>query len=928
MSERLQKWLEKIKNFLKFEHRLWPPNKEGAKELGGKLLYLGGVLLIFIALLFAWYAKDLPTPNRVKNMQIASSSQITDRNGTTLYDVFGTQNRIMLEPQDVPDNMKKATIATEDKNFYKHHGVSFTGIMRAAARDVIHLKVKEGGSTITQQLIKNTLLSPKRTLSRKIKELILALEVEVMFNKDQILTMYLNAIPYGSNAYGIEAASETFFNKKAKDLSLAETAYLVAMGQAPTYYSPYGSHVKELETRKNYVLDQMTNQKYISTSDAEKAKTEKVAFAEYHENIKAPHFVMYVKEKLVEEYGEKMVNEGGLKVTTTLDLPTQDKAQAAMDERKDRVVARGGSNAALVAIDPKTGQIISMVGSFDYFNKEIDGQVNVADSERQPGSSFKPVVYATVFKNEKYNPAYPLYDLKTDFGGGYIPENYNRSFVGPISMRDALAQSKNVPAVKTLALAGLDNTLKTAKDFGMTTLNDPKRYGLSLVLGGGEVKLTELTAAYGVFANQGKYAPTTTFLKVVDAKGNVLYEYKDQQKNVLDPQIAYEISDILSDTGARAPVFGSIPYMTVSGHKTAVKTGTTQNYRDGWTIGYTPSLVTGVWTGNNNNSPMHQGSDGSMVAAPIWQAFMNKALADKKDEDFQRPKEIKNIAVDFLSNKIPTDNSTQIINGIFASWQVPKEKDNVHVKYKICTLDGKLASDQTPTQYIEEKVFADIHSEQPKLSNWEGPVRSWAASQGLLNPPPTETTDLFTDSTKPKVTFTAPANGASVSGSFTISATATTKYEVSRVEFFIDNVSIGIDVASPFSITFDASKLSPGSHSLVATVYDQYNQSASDTININVARDTTAPNITNVLSGSITANSATITWNTNEGANSIVEYGLDSALGNVRSDNVMTTSHSVSLTGLQSGKIYYFRTKSADSIGNTSQGSILSFSTH
>ncbi len=924
----LEKIIHKISDFFKFEHRLWPPNKEGAKELGKKAFYLLGVLAIFILLLFAWYAKDLPTPDKIKNLKFAGAMQILDRNGKTLYGASGTQNRNVIESQDIPQNIKEASVAVEDKNFYKEYlGISPTGIIRAAINNILHLHISQGGSTITQQLAKNTILNPKRTFSRKIKEVILAIELEVMYNKNQILTMYLNAIPYGSNAYGIDAASNTYFNKSAKDLTLAEAAYLAAIPQAPTYYSPYGTHRNELDTRKNYVLDRMVAERYITKEEADKAKTEQVTFAKYHENIKAPHFVMYIKDQLVEMYGEQMVQNGGLKITTTLDLDLQGKAQEAMDENKDKVFARGGTNAALVAIDPKTGQILSMLGSFDYFDDAHDGQVNVANSERQPGSSFKPVVYATAFKNEKYNPAYPLYDLKTDFGGGYTPENYNRAFFGPMTIRNALAQSRNVPAVKTLYLAGMDNTLKTAKSMGITTLTDPKRYGLSLVLGGGEVKLLELTEAYTVFADEGKLAPTTPFLKIEDSGGKTIYEYKERKENVLDPQIAYEISDILSDNGARAPVFGAIPYMTLPGRKAAIKTGTTQNFHDGWTIGYTPSLVAGVWTGNNDNSAMKQGADGSMVAAPIWQSFMKKALEGKPAEDFNRPAEIKNVSVDFLSNKLPTENSTDVISEIFATWQVPKQRDNVHVKYKICKLDGKLATDLTPADQIEEKVFADIHSEVPSLPNWEGPVRAWAAAQGLLNPPPKETTDIFVGGNAPTISITGPANGASVSGTFIISAAPISKYGMARVDFYIDNVLVGNDDTSPYAISYNAGLLSVGSHNLTATVHDKMGMTATDKSDFKVAADTSAPVISGISVTALNSTSATIIWTTNEDANSVLEYGINPSLGQSKTSSVMTISHSIGLTGLVPNTTYYYKVKSTDASGNTGSSPTLSFTT-
>lgn len=462
-----------------------------------RFIRLGCVVIIFcIAGLFAWYSKDLPTPGKIRERQAIQSTQIYDRNGGLLYEIHGDQNRTLIASADIPEIAKQATVAAEDRNFYKHIGVDFRGIARAIYVDIFRGKKSQGGSTITQQFVKNALLSNKKTFDRKIKELILSLEIETMFSKDEILTMYLNEIPYGSSIYGIEAASKSFFNKSAKELTLEEVAMLAAIPQAPTRYSPYGTHTDELKARRDYILNTMADLGNVPREKTDAAKATEISALPQKDSIKAPHFVFYVREQLVSQFGEQRVEEGGLKVTTTLDSDIQGKAQEAIDKGMDKVRARGGSNAALVSVKPDSGEILAMIGSANYFDSEHDGNVNVTVSARQPGSSFKPIVYATGFK-EQYNPASTLWDVPTDFGK-YKPNNYNGQFHGPVSVRFSLANSLNIPAVKMLGIVGLEKALQTAHDMGITTLNEPDRYGLALVLGGGEVKPIDMATAFSV----------------------------------------------------------------------------------------------------------------------------------------------------------------------------------------------------------------------------------------------------------------------------------------------------------------------------------------------------------------------------------------------------------------------------------------------
>ncbi|MFH0906993.1 MAG: transglycosylase domain-containing protein [bacterium] len=515
--------------------------------------------------LSAYFAKDLPNPSDMSQREIAQSTKIYDRTGQViLYDIHGEEKRTIVPFDEIPQYVKDATLVAEDDNFYHHIGLDIKAILRAALSNLKGQQINQGGSTITQQFIKNAYLGgpqSERTYVRKIKEAILSLELERKYSKDEILQFYLNQVPYGSNAYGIEAASQTFFNKRAKELSLAESVFLASLPQAPSYYSPYGSHPEELGYRQEYIYERMIKFGYITKEQADQAKQEELEYA-VQDDLKAHHFVTMVQEYLEEKYNRTYadINMAGLKVYTTLDWDLQNVAEKAITDGADKNEQYRASNAALVAIDPKTGQLLALVGSKDY----KEDQFNVATSPyRQPGSSFKPFAYAAAF-NKGYSPETILFDLSTSFGNfgpgqgtEYRPNNYDLQFRGPISMRTALAQSINIPSVKTLYLAGVNETINLAQDMGITTLKDRQRYSLSLVLGGGEVKLLDETAAYGVFANEGIKNPISLILKIKDSQGNVLEEYKDKAIRVLKQQTARQINDILSDEAARAPMFGN-----------------------------------------------------------------------------------------------------------------------------------------------------------------------------------------------------------------------------------------------------------------------------------------------------------------------------------------------------------------------------------
>jgi len=791
-------------------------------------------LAVFVGLLFifsfsmAAFSIGLPNPARLVIYAAKDSTKVYDRNGQVLYDIFNEKRRTTIPYADMPEYLKQATIAIEDKDFYHHNGFDVKGFLRGVIFKPLTGKGFQGGSTITQQFVKNALLGDSRTITRKARELILSFELEAIYPKDKILELYLNEIPYGSGAYGVQQASQMYFGKNAKDLTLAESAVLAALPQAPSRYSPYGQNPDLLMARKDLVLSQMQKQGYIAMTDYNEAKKAEVKFQPKRDSIRAPHFVMYVKELLAAKYGDKMLEEGGLKITTTLDLDKQKVAEdtiAALAE--SNLKKYNASNTALVSLDPNTGEILAMVGSKDYFDMEAEGNVNVAIRERQPGSAIKPIVYATAFKKD-YGPATMLIDVQTDFGQGYTPRNYDGTFRGPLSIRETLANSINVPAVKALAYAGVDETINTAHDLGITTLNGgADRYGLSLTLGGGEVTLLDLTRAYGVFATGGNLTPTMAVLKVEDKYGHVLEENQpEKSKRVLDPQIAYMINNILSDDSARARVFGMGGQLTLPGRVAAAKTGTTNDYKDGWTIGYTPDLVTGVWAGNNHNESMTAAS--GLVAAPTWNRYMRSALANLPNKPFPRPDGIRDVVVDALSGKLPVEGVTPTTKSeIFTSWSVPTETDNVHVVKRVMKSDtSKLAPANAPAELTEDKVFAVLHSERPDNSNWENSVIAWAKANGYNNVPTETYSGPLDGSVLPEITMLSPTEGATITGDFQITANVRDGVSVKRVEFIYDGLTKGQVTAVPYQFLIKAPKQDGKSHTVKVRLLKTDNSTA------------------------------------------------------------------------------------------------------
>jgi 1A family penicillin-binding protein len=634
-----KKTLKKIKKYI---------TKDNLKSL---ILWAFLVFFIFGGIFIVWATTiSLPDLNSFEERRVAQTTKIYDRTGEiVLYDVFGEVKRTVVPLEEMSEEIKQAIVAVEDQDFYEHNGIQISAIFQAILNNLKsgNLLGGQGGSTITQQVLKNALLTREKKISRKLKEWVLAPRLEKVLDKDEILEIYLNEIPFGGSVYGIQEAARRFFGKDAIDLDLVESAYLAGLPQAPTYYSPYGNNLQALEARKNHVLDQMVKSGFISESEARSAKNVKVEFEKPQEyGIKAPHFVLYVRELLEKEYGKDLIEQGGLKVTTTLDWELQKEAEEIVKRRAlQNKEDFDAENAALVASDPTNGDILVMVGSRDYFDEEIDGNFNIATANRQPGSTFKPIVYAEAF-NKGYRPETVVFDLSTEFsssckddGECYRPVNYDNAYRGPMSLRDALAQSVNVPAVKTLYLAGLRDSLLLARSMGIDTLTNVDQYGLTLVLGGGEVSPLDMTEVYGVFATEGIRRDLTGILKVEDSAGNVIFE-KDPEENkgeqVMSEQTARLINDVLSDNVARTPAFGSNSPLNFTGRDVAAKTGTTNDYRDAWTIGYTPNLVVTAWAGNNDNRSMDKKVAGFIIT-PIWNEFMQIALDKIENQNFNNP---------------------------------------------------------------------------------------------------------------------------------------------------------------------------------------------------------------------------------------------------------------------------------------------------
>ena len=699
-----------------------------------KLFFAVLTLLLFVIcyLIFIIF-KDLPSPKKLSSYDIPQTTKIYDRNDKLLYEIYTDQNRSLVKLKEIPIHLIHATIAIEDKDFYRHQGVSlFGGILRALKETILRQKL-QGGSTITQQLVKNALLTPQRTINRKFKEIILAFWTEKLYSKDQILEMYLNQVAYGGTAWGVEVAAETYFDKNVKDLALSEAALLAGLPSAPTVYSPFGAHPEYAKSRQEDVLNRMVHEGFITPEQSQEAGSQPLNYRPQQTNIKAPHFVMYIREKLVEQ--------GGLKVKTTLDLDLQEFAQQTVASEVAKLKNLRVTNGAALITRPSTGEILAMIGSKEYFATE-SGNFNVTTSLRQPGSSFKPINYAVGLELKTVTPATLFLDIPTCFGvpgqKSYCPVNYDRKFHGPVQLRFALGNSFNIPAVKMIAVNGVSTVIASASAMGISTLKDPSKYGLSLTLGGGEVTMLDMATAFGVFANTGIRKDLVTILKIEDYNGKVLEEYQDnnfvqditkpisypsslliQGPRVLSSETSYLISHILLDNNARTDSFSVNSLLVVPGHAVSVKTGTTDEKRDNWTIGFTPNFLTVVWVGNNDNTPMNQNlASGVTGAAPIWNKLIARALKNQPDLWPRQPAGIVGANICTPSGKAPPNGYDAGDKGCATRYEyfikdtLPKEPEILKQAIMIDKSSNKQAPD-SQTDNVEPKehqVVSDMFS--------------------------------------------------------------------------------------------------------------------------------------------------------------------------------------------------------------------------
>jgi 1A family penicillin-binding protein len=732
-------------------------------------------LFVVMFIMFFWFSRDLPTPGKLSASNFSQSTKIFDRNGVLLYDIYKDENRTYVALDQIPKMLQEATIAIEDKDFYKNQGFSIMGYLRAFRNSIFRGRIAGGGSTLTQQLVKNTLLTSDQTLTRKIKELILAIQVDRKYSKNQILELYFNATPYGGTTLGVEAAAERYFGKKSKDLDMTESVILAGLPQSPSYYSPYGQNPKAYIERSKEVLRRMREDSYITAkqeTDTVKKLSNVVFVTQTHE-IKAPHFSFYVKDLLIKQFGESVVEQGGLQVITTLDYKLEEKAEEIVKEEVANAKSLKVGNGASVVLNSKNGEILAMVGSKDFFDQSSGGQFNViTQALRQPGSSIKPVAYATALE-KGYTAATLIMDTPTTFPGGtgekdYEPKNYDGKFHGPLQLRFALGSSINIPAVKLLALIGIKNMLSTAYDMGISTLaptdDNANRFGLSLTLGGGEVKPLELAAAYTAFANQGFKSDPIAILKVTDPKGKVLFEQKEvSKKQVLSPEVAFIISHMLLDNNARLITFGVNSYLNVSGYTIAVKTGTTDDKRDNWTIGWTPSVLVATWVGNNDNSQMGNVASGVTGAAPIWRRIILEALKGKKSEDFTKPDDVIAVTIDALGGGLPVDGQSTR-SEYFIKGTEPQGPSSIYKTIKISKADSNKLASQSEIDHNEydTKKFIVFREDDPASSDgknrWQEGIDKWIndnhKDDSQYHPPTETSTRTISDEPTPTVTLT------------------------------------------------------------------------------------------------------------------------------------------------------------------------------
>ncbi len=918
----------------RLKHKLRPQHKLLKKTILGALV-VGTIIIFVFSIYLLQILRDLPDIEDTRSLIFPESTVLLDSSGTVeLYSVHGDENRKIVPIDQMSTHVIRAILAAEDDGFYSHPGFDLGGIAMAFCHEFVGslggLCPQRGGSTITQQLVKNFFLTNERTISRKLRELILAYRMESRYNKDEILEIYLNGISFGSNLYGVETASQAFFRKSASELSVAEAAILASLVQRPTYYSPHGeqafSHVliseeriaeenfetfqsidelpgltwvpglvgREIELANGktdyfpgradgYVLGRMRDLQYISTAEYEQARSDllSIEFPEFRINLTAPHFVIWVREQLEERFGADLMEHGGLRVITSLDMELQEQAEAAIAAHIQKNTEQyEASNAALVAIETKTGLIRALVGSADYWNEAIDGNVNIILKKRLPGSSFKPITYAAAFAAGKLSPARILFDVQTNFGNGWVPQNFDGQFRGPVSVRRALGNSLNIPAVKAAIIAGPTAVYDLATKMGISFDFDADFYGAAIALGGAEATPLDMAKAFAVFANNGKKLEPVAILRVEDRFGNLLYEAEDQSQldeeelQVLDAGIAYQITHILSDPAARGPGWNS--RLQLAGRQNLVKTGTADKKVDNtpwpadvWTVGATPQLTTAVWAGNSDGTVLARRASGFDVAAPIWQDFMTTAHTDLPAEQFEVPRGVSRIQVSKLSGLLPADHTSAslITEDIVSGINAPGETDSALQLITIDSVSGKLPTENTPESAKKEVAVLAMHSYFPEWAHWETPVQEWLAenkaemlqsfginAEDILSEAPTDFDDVHSRETareKPTLRFISPDDGAQVSPPRTaieLDIDAPNGFE--KVIFYWDDRLIKSFDALEEAFVIPVSPNETGKHTLTAKVTDRLKYSIEQSITVEIARDRDDPEVSIVSPGS------------------------------------------------------------------------------
>lgn len=818
----------------------------------GKTVFFALIgLTFFVIAIFSFYSIGLPDPGKVKR-DTGFSTVLTDRTGSTvLYDLYTDQDRKYVDFASLPKSLKDATVAVEDKDFYKHSGFDPLAIPRIIKNVIVNRRLI-GGSTLTQQLVKQVLLTSERKVARKIREFILALKIEKQYSKDEILRMYLNESPYGGNAVGVAAAAQQYFNKDVKDLTLTESVILAGLPQAPSRYTPYGSNKKAYIPRATEVARRMREDGYITKEEEQTVlgELDKVVFKGVSKKINAPHFVMYVKQLLEDMYGSNVLEAGGFKVVTSLDWSLQQKAEQTVKEEIDKVSkSLNISNGASIILDTNTGEILSMVGSKDYFDASIDGEVNVTTRNRQPGSSIKPLVYATAFA-KGYSPGSVLADVITEFPGKdektpYIPKNYDGKEHGLMHLRDALGSSINIPAVKLLALVGVYDVLNQGYKMGLTSLEPTKetqaRVGLSMALGGAEVKLLELTSAYSSFANTGFKVSPVAILKIQDRQGKTIYENKTVTPiRVLDEKVSFLINSVLSDNNARLLTFSPNSYLNIGNRAVAVKTGTTNDLRDNWTIGWTKDTIVGVWVGNNNNEKMKNVASGVSGAAPIWRRQMLDVLVTRPDKPFSTPNGVTQLEVDKIS-AYPAHDNFPSYKEWFINGTIPSITDSIHTKLKVCKSDqNKLADSVSVSQgNYDEKEYVVIKEKDPLTKDdlWQKGINDWILKQtdGLYKPP----TEFCNSNADIDIKIVSPNDKSRVDGEeVNIRFEVASNKQVTRAELYIDGTVEQVFTELPY---VKKVRLNTGTHSIRVVAKNVDGKEVDKTINFSLNMEYPTP---------------------------------------------------------------------------------------